>query len=167
MRCAVCKARQLRRLGVYLVPLSAFVHTCMDLPGMPGISDQDGLLTVPGTSLGRDFSFFSGFISSFVGSVPAHSMHFVSLLSRKRPLVRLRAIGNIFQHWNLLFLFSVIGIPPSHPRLLYFCSIVRHLGEMTYHNIRLQEHTSSLYDTPTSISRANPSFYFSCRMPPR
>lgn len=119
MRCAVCRARQLRRLGVYLVSLSAYVHTCMDLPGMPGISDQDGFLTVLGTSLGRAVSFFwfHFFSLHWVGarSLDAFCFSFVkeaTLGSFASNRQRCSALD--------LVLFSIIGIPPSHPRLLYF-----------------------------------------------
>lgn len=166
----MCRARQLRYLGVYLVPLSAYVHTCMDLPGMPGISDRDGLLTVLGTSIGRDFSFFlwSHFFSLYwVGTRSLDAFYFLSF-------VREATFGSFAsnrQHCSALDLtcsvFCYRNTPESFASALFSCSIVGHLGEMTYHNIRLQEHTSCMTLTPTSISRLDPPFYFSCRMSSR
>lgn len=84
----------------------------MDLPGIPGVSGQDGLLTVLGTPLGWAFSFFSGFISSvFVRLVHAHSVHVYLFCLGSDPWFICEQQATSFCTGSLFVLFSVIGIP--------------------------------------------------------
>lgn len=121
-------------------------------------SDRDGFLTVLGTLSGRVVSFFFWFHCFSLWWVGARrSIHFYFLSFVREATCGLFASS--MQHFSCtgfcLFYFSLSEYPRVICAFLFFRSIVRHLREMTSHNIRLQERTLPCMTLSTSIHMAN------------